>query len=62
MRMRVTTWDLLALVVLPVAAACWLGLFLRSLINAHGGLWELWLFLLAATTALWVYLVVELVP
>jgi hypothetical protein len=62
LRMRVTTWDLLALVVLPVAAACWLGLFLRSLIDAHGVLWGLWLVLLAASTTLWVYLVVELVP
>ncbi len=35
--MNVTTLEVLALVVLPVAAACWLGLFLRSLINAHGG-------------------------
>jgi hypothetical protein len=60
--MSVTTLEFVALVVLPVAAACWLGLFLRSLIYAHRGLWEVWLFLLAATTALWVYLVVELVP
>ncbi len=57
-----STWELLALVVLPVAAACWLGLFLQSLTNAYGGLWSLWLVLLAATTALWVYLFVELVP
>ena len=62
MSMRGTTWEFLALVVLPVAAACWLGLFLRSLITASGELWGLWLVLLAATTALWVYLAVELVP
>jgi hypothetical protein len=60
--MRGTTWDFLALVVLPVAAACWLGLLVRSLINTHRELWSLWLFLLAATTALWVYLVLEVVP
>jgi hypothetical protein len=59
---NVTTVEVLALVVLPVAAACWLGLFVRSLINANGGLWDLWLVLLAATTALWIYLAVELVP
>ena len=58
----VSTLEVLALVVLPVTAACWLGLFLRSLITANGELWPLWLVLLAATTALWVYLAVELVP
>ncbi len=60
--MNVTTLEIVALVVLPVAAACWLGLFVRSLISASGELWALWLVLLAATTALWVYLAVELVP
>ncbi len=59
--MKVTTVEVVALVTLPVAAACWLGLFLRSLITANGELWLLWLVLLAATTALWVYLYVELV-
>ena len=54
--------EVLWLVVLPVSAACWLGLLLRSLINTHGELWSLWLVLLAASTALWVYLLVELVP
>jgi hypothetical protein len=58
----VTTLEVVALVVLPVTAACWLGLFLRSLITASGELWLLWLVLLAATTALWVYLAVELLP
>jgi hypothetical protein len=62
LRMRVTAWEFLWLVVLPVAAACWLGLLARSVVNRHGELWELWLFLLAATTAIWVYLYVELVP
>ena len=51
-RMSVTTLEVVALVVLPVAAACSLGLLARSLINAHGELWPLWLVLLAATTAL----------
>ncbi len=60
--MNVTTLEVVALVVLPVAAACWLGLFARSLITTQGELWSLWLVLLAATTALWVYLAVELVP
>ena len=60
--MRVTTLEVLALVVLPVAAACWLGLFLRSLINTHGEHWSLWLVLLAASSALWVYLVLGMVP
>ncbi len=59
---NVTTLEVLALLVLPVAAACWLGLLLRSLMDAHEGLWSLWLVLLAASTALWVYLLVELVP
>ena len=62
MSMRVTTLEVLALVVLPVAAACWLGLSLRSLLNAHGALWSLWLVLLASTTGLWVYLLAGLVP
>ena len=60
--MNMTALEVVALVVLPVAAACRLGLFLRSLITASGELWGLWLVLLAATTALWVYLAVELVP
>ncbi len=60
--MNVTTLEIVALVVLPVAAACWLGLFVRSLISASGNLWSFWLVLLAATTALWIYLAVELVP
>ncbi len=60
--MSVTTLEILALVVVPVAAACWLGLLLRSLMDEHGRLWSLWLVLLAASTALWVYLLVELVP
>jgi hypothetical protein len=52
-----------ALVVLPVAAACWLGLFLRSLvIERGGGPWGAWLVLLAVSSALWVYLFVEMVP
>jgi hypothetical protein len=59
---NVTTVEVLALVVLPVAAACWLGLLLRSLMDAHGELWSLWLVLLAASTALWIYLAVALVP
>jgi len=59
--MNVTTLEIVALVVLPVTAACWLGLFLRNLINTDGELWSLWLVLLAATIALWVYLLVELV-
>ena len=33
--MNVTTWEFLALVVLPVAAACWWGLFVQSVINKH---------------------------
>ena len=60
--MNITTLEILALVILPVAAACSLGLFIQSLINTHGALWSLWLVLLAATTALWVYLFVEMVP
>ena len=60
--MSVTTLEVLALVVLPVTAACSLGLLLRSLMDAHGGLWSLRLVLLATSTALWVYLLVELVP
>jgi hypothetical protein len=59
--MRVAAWELLALVVLPVAAACWLGMLLRSLIERRGKLWGAWLALLAASGALWVYLVVETV-
>ncbi len=55
--MSVTTLEVLALVVLPVAAACWLGLLLRSLIERRGKLWGAWLALLAASGALWVYLV-----
>jgi hypothetical protein len=57
------SWSLVALVVLPVAAACWLGLFLRSLvIERGGGPWGAWLVLLAVSSALWVYLFVEMVP
>ncbi len=59
--MRVHTLEVVALVVLPVAAACWLGLFARSLLSTHGELWGLWLVLLAGSVALWVYLYVELV-
>jgi hypothetical protein len=58
----VSTWNLVALVVLPVAAACWLGLFVRSLIDKRGKLWGAWLTLLAASGAIWVYLVAETVP
>ena len=61
MNMSVTTLEVLALVVLPVAAACWLGLFVRSLMNTDGGTWSLWLVLLVASTALWVYLLVGMV-
>jgi len=57
-----TTLEVLALLVLPVAAARWSGLLLRSLMDEHGDLWSLWLVLLAASTTLWVYLLVELVP
>lgn len=59
--LTVNTWSLVALVVLPVAAACWLGLFLRSLIERRGKLWGAWLVLLAASSALWVYLLVGMV-
>jgi hypothetical protein len=58
--MSVTTIELLALVVLPLAAACSLGLLARSLINTDGELRVLWLVLVVATTALWLYLYVEL--
>jgi hypothetical protein len=59
----VNTWSFLALVALPVAAACWLGLFLRSLmIERGGGPWRAWLVLCAVFSALWVYLFVEMVP
>ena len=58
-----TTLEVLALVVLPVAAACWLGLFLPAQLNKHAGEhWSLWLVLLAASSALWVYLVLGMVP
>ncbi len=58
-----STWSLVVLVVLPVAAACWLGLFLRSLlIERGGGPWGAWLVLLAVSSALWVYMFVEIVP
>ena len=57
----VSTWSIVALVVLPVAAACWLGLFLRSMLMG-GGLWGAWLVLLAVSSALWVYLFLEVVP
>jgi hypothetical protein len=61
--MSVVTLEVLALVVLPAAAACWLGLFLRSLVMERGGgPWGAWLVLLAVSSALWVYLFVEMVP
>ena len=57
-----STWSVVALVVLPVTATCWLGLFLRSLIKRGGGLWGAWLGLLVVSSALWAYLFVEMVP
>jgi hypothetical protein len=60
--MSVVTLEVLALVVLPVAAACWLGLFLRSLMMERGGgPWGAWLVLLAVSSAVWLYLLVEIV-
>jgi hypothetical protein len=60
--MSVVTLEILALVVLPVAAACWLGLFLRSLMMERGGgPWGAWLVLLAVSSAVWLYLLVEIV-
>jgi hypothetical protein len=60
--MSVVTLEILALVVLPVAVACWLGLFLRSLIMERGGgPWGAWLVLLAVSSAVWLYLLVEIV-
>ncbi len=59
----VSTWNVVAVVVLPVAAACWLGLFVRSLMMERGGgPWGAWLVLLAGSVALWVYLLLETVP
>jgi hypothetical protein len=60
--MSVVTLEVLALVVLPVVAACWLGLFLRSLMMERGGgPWGAWLVLLAVSSAVWLYLLVEIV-
>ena len=58
-----SAWSLVALIVLPVAAACWLGLFLRSLLMERSrSPWGAWLVLLTVSSALWVYLFVEMMP
>ncbi len=57
-----STLSLLAFVALPITAACCLGMLLRSLTSRHGKLWGAWLVLTAASSAVWVYLFVEVAP
>ena len=57
-----TTLELLTLVGLPIFAAVCLGLLVRSLVEAHGGLWAAWLVLLVASIASWGYALVEAGP
>ncbi len=56
------TLSLLAFVALPLAAACFLGMLAQSLMKRHGKLWGAWLVLMAASSAVWVYLFVEVAP
>ena len=51
-----------AFVALPVAAACCLGMLVQSFIERHGKLWGAWLVLMTSSSAVWVYLVVEIAP
>ena len=54
--------SLLAFLALPVAAVCCLGMLAQSLMKRHGKLWGAWLVLMAASSAVWVYLFVEVAP
>ena len=56
------TLSLLAFAALPVAAACCLGMLAQSLMMRQGKLWGAWLVLMAASSAVWVYLFVEVAP
>ena len=57
-----STLSLLAFVALPLAAVCCLGMLAQSLMKRHGKLWGVWLVLMAASSAVWVYLFVEVAP
>jgi hypothetical protein len=54
--------SLLAFVALPLAAVCCLGMLVQSLMKRHGKLWGAWLVFMAASSAVWVYLFVEVAP
>ena len=57
-----STLSLLAFVASPIAAVCCLGMLLRSLTGRHGKLWGVWFVLTVASSAVWVYLYVEVAP
>ena len=50
------------MVVLPVAAACCLGMLLRILTQRQRNAWGAWLILTAICIAVWVYLFVWIAP
>ena len=50
------------LVVLPVAAACCLGMLLRILTQRQRNAWGAWLILTTICIAVWVYLFVWIAP
>jgi hypothetical protein len=54
--------SLLAFVALPLAAACCLGMLAQSLMKRQGKPWGAWLVLMAASSAVWAYLFVEVAP
>ena len=57
-----STLGLLALVALLVAAVCSLGMLAHSLAQRRGRLWGAWLVLMMASSAVWIYLLVEVAP
>jgi hypothetical protein len=57
-----STLSLLAFVALPLAAACCLGMLAQSLMKRQGKPWGAWLVLMAASSAVWGYLFVEVAP
>ncbi len=57
-----STLGLLALMALPVAAVCSLGMLAHSLAERRGRLWGAWLVLMMTSSAVWVYMLVEVAP